>query len=115
MSAKHKHGPWRYWVCRVDSSIEPAMYDYVQFANPSGHVFRAPLRYMSEEDARRIVACVNACEGVSNEVLEDVNSSEREMLRHFVAVQGQRKDLLEALKALFAKQLAISKVTGFNP
>jgi predicted metal-binding transcription factor (methanogenesis marker protein 9) len=33
------------------------MYDYAQFANPQEHVFRAPLRYITEQDARYIAAC----------------------------------------------------------
>ena len=54
--SKHTPGPWRYWACKVDSRANPPMYDYAQFANPNGHVFRAPLRYMREEDARLIAA-----------------------------------------------------------
>jgi hypothetical protein len=32
------------------------MYDFVQFANQHDHVFRAPLKYLSEADARLIAA-----------------------------------------------------------
>jgi hypothetical protein len=57
MSAQHTPGPWRYWSCRVDSRAVPPMYDYAQFANQAGvHVFRAPLPYLSEADARLIAA-----------------------------------------------------------
>lgn len=50
-------GVWRYWACKVDSSISPPMYDYAQFASGDEHVFRAPLRYLSVEDANYIAAC----------------------------------------------------------
>ena len=53
---KFTPGPWRYWPCRVDSNAIPPMYDFAQFANPQDHVFRAPLRYLSEADARLIAA-----------------------------------------------------------
>lgn len=54
--------------------------------------------FFNPADARRIIACVNACAGVPNEILEDVNSSERELLHHFVAMKNQRDELLAALK-----------------
>lgn len=56
---------------------------------------------MREANARRIVACVNACAGVSNDILEN------EMFRGAIAgkarlidVIQQRDELLAALKAL---------------
>jgi hypothetical protein len=52
--SKHTPGPWRYWACRIDSST--GMEHYAQFANPKGHVFRAPLQYLSDADARLIAA-----------------------------------------------------------
>ncbi len=54
--SKYSPGPWRYWACKVDSRENPPMYEYAQFANPAGHVFRAPLRYLTEADARLIAA-----------------------------------------------------------
>jgi hypothetical protein len=71
---KHTPGPWRYWRCRVDSRAVPPMYDYAQFANQEGvHVFRAPLLYLSEADARLIAVAPEmfealqaiACDGLS--------------------------------------------------
>ena len=64
MSAKHTPGPWRYWACKVDSRLQPPMYDYAQFANPHEHVFRAPLRYLREEDARLIAAAPELLEAL---------------------------------------------------
>jgi hypothetical protein len=40
------------------------MYDYAQFANPNGHVFRAPLLYLREEDARLIAAAPDLLEAL---------------------------------------------------
>jgi len=64
--SKHRPGPWRYWECRVDSSLDPPMYDYAQFANPKEHVFRAPLRYLRDEDARLIAAAPELLEALKN-------------------------------------------------
>lgn len=50
-------------------------------------------------DARRLAACWNACDGVSTEVLEDVNSSERELLHHYAATVAQRDELLAEFAA----------------
>ena len=61
--SKHTPGPWRYWECRVDSSANPPMYDYAQFANSKqDHVFRAPLLYLREADARLIAAAPDLLE-----------------------------------------------------
>lgn len=62
--SKHTPGPWRYWACRVDSMDNPPMYDYAQFANLKEHVFRAPLRYLREEDARLIAAAPDLLEAL---------------------------------------------------
>ncbi len=67
---------------------------------------------MRYANARRLVACWNACEGVPTSVLDDVmNSSEREFLHHFVAMQAQRDELLGALQML----LAISGEINYAP
>ena len=44
---------------------------------------------LSKEDARRIVACVNACEGLSTEVLENI-----------VLLGETLLDIINALKAI---------------
>lgn len=49
-----------------------------------------------EENARRIVACVNACEGISTENLED-NLPVKELARQYNEAIRQRDLLLEAL------------------
>ena len=86
------------------------------------------------EDARRIVACVNACEGISTENLEE-NKPIIELARAYNVSLRQRDDLLEALQvmvrdysaahascgdlemspALFQAQRAIARATGEQP
>jgi len=58
----HKPGPWRYWGCKVDR--HQTMYDYWQFACPNDHVFRAPIQYLREEDARLIAAAPELLEAL---------------------------------------------------
>lgn len=82
------------------------------------HIDSSTIQYVceliDEDDARRLVACWNACVGVPTEVLDDVNSSERELLHHYVEtlshntllreknkeLQTHRTQLLEALKQI---------------
>lgn len=63
--------------------------------------------HLSEDDARRIVACVNACRGISNADLEMDNAAfirvfnertEYQQLCH--DLQRQRDELLEAIMAI---------------
>lgn len=63
---KHTPGPWRYWPCKVDSTLTPPMYDYVQFASPIGHVFRAPIQFLSEADARLLAAAPDLLEALKD-------------------------------------------------
>lgn len=76
-------------------------------------------------DARRLVACWNACEGIQTELLEqyysdrdglDAALDQASLRKHATAVQ-QRDELLEALKgAVSALDALIEKVdrTGIN-
>lgn len=50
-----------------------------------------------EEDARRIVACVNACAGIETPDLEVGNAKFIEMLKERSALKQQRDKLLAAL------------------
>lgn len=52
-----------------------------------------------EEDARRVVACLNACKGISTENLED-NKPIIELANDYNAVLKQRDDLLTELKRM---------------
>ena len=70
-----------------------------------------------EENARRIVACVNACEGISTENLED-NKPIIELANDYNAVLKQRDMLLDVLRktaddlAYVAYNIDGSKIDG---
>lgn len=86
-TTKHTPGPW---------AVNPVQLNQVATADAAFEVAMATVLHPAEvtiANARRIVACVNACEGVRTEVLEDVNSSERELLHHYVATVDQRDEL----------------------
>lgn len=58
-----------------------------------------PAQATSEEDARRIVACVNACAGIPTEQLESGEvRSVRDELADIATLEKQRDELLAALK-----------------
>lgn len=62
--------------------------------------------FIDPEDARRIVACVNACEGIPIDVLEDdcfnKMREDRDML------MKQRDELLAALKSAVATSICLN-------
>jgi hypothetical protein len=92
--SKHTPGPWRYWICRVDNRLDPPMYDYAQFANPKEHVFRAPMLYLREADARLIAA--------APELLEALK----------LAVRQNEHDMLMTGEELRNARAAIAKAEG---
>lgn len=77
--------------------------------------------WLSREDARRIVACVNACAGISTEGLESGKWTVTVVARELLVVIEQRDQLLEALKFMverfdidgcsyiFSQRLALSR------
>lgn len=61
-------------------------------------------------NARRIVACVNACEGIPTEVLE---SGPHRIIQRYAAAERQRDELLAALKDLHkAYRMAVGLHSG---
>lgn len=63
-----------------------------------------------EDNARRIVACVNACEGIPTEVLE---SGPHRIIQRYAAAERQRDELLAALKDLHkAYRMAVGLHSG---
>lgn len=52
----------------------------------------------SDEDGRRIVACVNACKGISTETLEKVRGNVSASVAQLDDMRKQRDELLAALK-----------------
>ena len=92
--SKHTPGPWR-----ID--------EYRNFVTPDGPLYlggvTTPLTLGNDmrkgwENARRIVACVNACEGISTENLEE-NKPIIELARAYNVSLRQRNDLLAALRS----------------
>lgn len=55
---------------------------------------------MREANARRIVACVNACTGITTEVLEQMPSGPASLLPMYARLEQQRDKLLAALESL---------------
>ena len=93
MTTKHTPGPWR-----ID--------EYRNFVTPDGPLYLGGVttpRALGDgirkgwENARRIVACVNACEGISTENLEE-NKPIIELARAYNVSLRQRDDLLRYLK-----------------
>lgn len=70
---------------------------------------------LTDADARRIVACVNACEGISTAYLDDLAAG-RGIKGHLSAHQTETTRLLEQRGALLAALELIAKsATGTNP
>ena len=55
-----------------------------------------------EANARRIVACVNACAGIPNEALEAFNDWSKAGVASCATYKAQRDELLAALQAVVA-------------
>ena len=64
-------------------------------------------------NARRIVACVNACEGISTENLED-NLPVKDLARQYSEAIRQRDELLAALEAVQAVANNSDGVAGWH-
>lgn len=55
---------------------------------------------MREANARRIVACVNACTGITTEVLEQMPNGPASLLPMYARLEQQRDKLRAALESL---------------
>ncbi len=66
-----------------------------QVRNEHGMFGRISYPEMSEEDANRIVACVNACAGISTDALEEAARTGKRVAE---MLQQQRDELLAAAK-----------------
>jgi len=117
MSTKHTPGPWnvKYSKFSIIETQEGAQ--VAECKNLTGLV-------NLQANARRIVACVNACEGIETSELEEIAVSGGMLgLREDVARAAKQRDaLLEALEELVSEfgvcgltekaRAAIAKATG---
>lgn len=55
----------------------------------------------SKADAKRLVACWNACDGISTELLEAAPYKDSAAFMAFLKVEGQRDELLDSIKNFF--------------
>ena len=122
MSEKYTRGPWKTEGEGIHAIIRGGDATIVAVRH------RLPAD-VHEANARRIVACVNACEGISTENLED-NRPVKWAIQQYNNVVKQRDELLKALmlaesvyrqncvnegepsSVLDAMQAAILKATG---
>lgn len=115
MTAKHTQGLL---------AINPIQPNQIATADASSEIARATIRNDHREtigNARRIVACWNACDGISTENLED-NQSIKDLAANYNAVIHQRDELLNFLKHMAGTRLVgmaleeanalIAKATG---
>lgn len=76
-------------------------------ASPPGMHITWSRGQQSEANARRLVACWNACEGISTEALERlVNTIDRA----YVSLQAQRDKLLAALEVMLRNYTAVHDI-----
>ena len=101
MSEKYTRGPWKTEREGIHALIRGGDATIVAVRH------RLPAD-VHEANARRIVACVNACEGISTENLED-NRPVKWLAQQYNEVVKQRDELLEALQALMDDEAPIDE------
>ena len=93
---KHSKGPWFKNKNRIiaDANDHPVCLDGFSFGSHSTE--------KSQANTRRIVACINACEGFSIEGLEGANlfKDSIESQSEIITLKKQRDDLIAALKQI---------------
>lgn len=99
MSTQHTQGAIRY-------EYDPGYCGEIISSN--GHTVATFVDEPSEADARRLVACWNACNGITTERLEDLG---RPLMQHLIGADEragrmvkERDELLESLEALVNEQ-----------
>lgn len=85
MEVKHTQEPWAAYEVGNSRFIKSKAGDLIA----SG--------FLRMEDARRAIACVNACAGISTENLEE-NLPVKELARRYNAVIKQRDELLAVIE-----------------
>ena len=96
---KHTKGPWHIVEGRTHGSLEVFSVD-----TAIAEIWRRGNASLEMANARRIVACINACEGFSIEELDgaDLFKDSIESDAEIIALKKQRDELLGILKRLAA-------------
>jgi len=105
-SYKRTHGASNdYWYVILDRNMRGPIFE-IGGKDETGQIGEAKHLITDqseiEANARRIVACVNACAGISTEVLEGAEqiTSIKSALNGYLEMKHQRDELLAALKNL---------------
>ncbi|MFM2253773.1 MAG: hypothetical protein RJB68_2110 [Pseudomonadota bacterium] len=96
--SKHTPAPWLYTQSGKDcfSIIEPDGHTVVHMTALQNSTAASQL----PGNARRIVACVNACEGLTTQEIEQGDQKSNVRLMHqIVGLRKEREALLDALKS----------------
>ena len=111
---EHTKEPWR----KVESAGSSRFNIYDAFCQRVGNTFEGVMTTQRtdeecEANARRIVACVNACAGVGTEYLED-NGPIVELVREHNSVLKQRDELLAAFEKFMDAHEECADFDGFT-
>lgn len=97
MDTKYTPGPWNKHGDEIGYKSHHDDQSYGMFV-PIGNIFGDNC----EANARRIVACVNACSGIQTDLLEALPDFEKAGVQTINQVMLQRDELLAALHDLLA-------------
>jgi hypothetical protein len=101
---KHTKEPWTLWQSERDGcavlSVGPSSVPANKTDVICDIAFLLTINETQKANARRIIACVNACSGMTTEGLEtfNVNKEMRELAEERAKYKRQRDELLAALK-----------------
>ena len=101
----HSPEPWKYST-DMDGRVNIFVDD--------GRVVTLCHAHLRPEDARRIVACVNACDGLTTEFLEtpDLAFSPARAAAKMAEIERQRDQLLEAIQYAVSQVPELGMVPG---
>ncbi len=69
---QHSPEPWSWWQVNAEGMLERGHQPPTSIGRPDGHTIARCIAHDTAANARRIVACVNACRGHSTEGLEQL-------------------------------------------
>lgn len=110
--------PWKV-SSECEWTVDHDRYSYYTWAGieSSGETVALAVSHRSDDTmeatARRIVACVNACAGVSTAALEELGGWVQDAIQNGVELMQQRDELLTALKLIAEWRGVIEKLPSF--